>query len=222
MTARGDKTRNHLLDVAEQQFGERGVNGVSLREIRIASGARNTTAIQFHFGDRDGLIRALVARHLPRIAELQQQLYDAMVAEGRADDPRSMVEVLVRPSAEYLERGPSERAWVKVMGDLGAEPELEVRDMASDAPEPAVRVSHELYQRLADLVAPVIAAERMLVLAQCTVHICADRARLRDSADSRPHVPSDVFVENLIDMVSGALFAPVGPTTAAEGRIETG
>jgi AcrR family transcriptional regulator len=214
MTTRGDKTRNHLLDVAEQLFGERGVHAVSLREIRIAAGARNTAAIQFHFGDRDGLVRALEGRHMPRLAALQQDLYDTMVAQGREDDSRSLVEVLVRPSADYLMRGSSERAWVKIISDLGADPDLEVKDMASSAPEPALLVSQQLYQRLAQLASPTIAAERMLVLAQCTVHICADRARLVDSPVSRPYVPSDVFVENLIDMISGAFFAPVDPNVA--------
>src|SRR4051794_28452532 len=102
MTARGDETRNHLLDTAERLFGERGVKGVSLREIRLTAGARNTAAIQFHFGDREGLLQALYARHMPRLAEHQQALYDALIASGREDDPRSLVEVLVRPSADYL------------------------------------------------------------------------------------------------------------------------
>lgn len=221
MTARGDRTRNLLLDVAEQLFGERGVNGVSLREIRIAAGARNTAAIQFHFGDRDGLIRALEERHMPRIEILQQKLYDAMVAEGREDDSRSLVEVLVRPSADYLLLGPSERAWVKIISDLSADPDLLVKDMASSAPDAALQVSYRLYQRLSQLATPTIATERMLVLAQCTVHLCADRARLVDSVESRPHVPSDVFVENLIDMVCGALFAPVDASISARGAAPT-
>jgi AcrR family transcriptional regulator len=215
MTARGDQTRNQLLDVAEQMFGERGVNGVSLREIRLASGARNTAAIQFHFGDREGLVHALTARHMPRIAVLQQELYDAMDRDGRGDDPRSLVEVLVRPSADYLRQGSSERAWVKIMGDLGAEPELEPNEMALLAPEPALRVSRTLYDRLTAIVPTDIALERMVVLAQFAVHLCADRARLEDAPDeSRPHASSDLFVENLVDMVTGALFAPVSPREA--------
>ncbi len=219
MTARGDQTRNHLLDVAEQMFGERGVNGVSLREIRLASGARNTAAIQFHFGDREGLVHALTARHMPRIAELQQDLYDAMVREGRDEDARSLVEVLVRPIADYLRLGDSERAWVKIMGDLGAAPELEAGDMAHIAPEPALLVSRRLYDRLAEAVPPDVALERMVVLAQFAVHLCADRARLEDSpAESRAHAPTDLFVENLIDMVNGALFAPVAPRGALPTR----
>ena len=211
MTARGDETRNRLLDVAEQMFGDRGVNGVSLREIRLASGARNTAAIQFHFGDREGLVHALTARHMPRIAELQQELYDVMVREGRADS-RSLVEVLVRPSADYLRLGPSERAWVKIMGDLGAEPELEPNEMALLAPEPALRVSRRLYERLSSSVPEDVALERMIVLAQSAVHLCADRARLEDApGDRRTYAPNELFVENLVDMVTGALFAPVGP-----------
>ena len=49
----------------------------------------------------------------------------------------------------------------------------------------------------------------MVVLAQSTVHICGDRARLEDAGErSRKYVSNEVFVENLIDMVAGALFAP--------------
>ena len=188
MTARGDQTRNHLLDVAERLLGERGVHGVSLREIRIEAGARNTAAIQFHFGDREGLIRALFNRHMPRIADLQQVLYDKMIADGREDDPRSLVEVLVRPSADYLQQGSSEAAWVKIISDLGAEPDLEASEMALLAPEPALLVSYHLYELLGDLVPPKVAAERMVVLAQCTVHICGDRARLLESPERQSEV----------------------------------
>jgi AcrR family transcriptional regulator len=124
VTARGEQTREHLLDVAETLFGERGVAGVSLREIRLASGARNTAAVQFHFGSREGLLKALTERHMPGIAGIQRALYDEVIESGREADARSLVEVLVRPAAEYLTRGPSERAWVKIMADLGQAPEL--------------------------------------------------------------------------------------------------
>src|SRR3954469_20505048 len=134
MTARGDKTRQHLLDVAERLFAEKGCSAVSLREIRLAAGARNTAAMQFHFGDRDGLIDALAARHLPQIEALQQEIYDRIIAEGRRDDPRSLVEVLIRPGAEYLTFGDNQRAWVKIMGGLSSEPELRAVEMRSYAP----------------------------------------------------------------------------------------
>jgi AcrR family transcriptional regulator len=215
MTSRGEQTRQHLLDVAEQLFGDRGFHAVSLREIRIAAGARNTAAMQFHFGDRDGLVDALMARHMPRLGACQQELYDRMEADGRSEDRRSLVEVLVRPGAEYLTRGSGERAWVKVMAELSSEPDLRADEMRSAAPAPAVAVGAKLFEQLCAQMPRSIAGERMVLLAQSAVQLCADRARLVDETDAlaRPAIPVDVFAENLIDMIFGALFAPVSAAT---------
>ena len=55
-----------------------------------------------------------------------------------------------------------------------------------------------------------LATERLLSLALIAVHLCANRARIDDDPkQSRAHVPDDVFVENLVDMTTAALFAPV-------------
>jgi AcrR family transcriptional regulator len=222
MTQRGEQTKQRILDVAEQLFSERGCSAVSLREIRLASGARNTAAIQFHFVDREGLIKALTARHMPRIGEIQQGLHDAMRAEGRENDRRSLVEVLVRPSAEYLTFGPSERAWVKIMADLSGQPDLLGVEMRAVAPMPAIDASSRLFERLVAEMPVAIAAERMFALASNSVQICADRARIEEQPEiARQHVPIDVFVENLVDMIGGALFAPVSQVAAtALGRAE--
>jgi AcrR family transcriptional regulator len=215
MTARGEQTKKLLLDTAEQLFSERGFDAVSLREIRLAAGARNTAAMQFHFGDRDGLVDALIERHMPRIAAIQQDLYDRMVADGRDHDLRSQVEVLVRPSAEYLTLGPGERAWVKIMADLSSAPDLYARDMRALAPKPALDISILLFGELEKRMPRAIAAERMVLLAQNAVQICAARARIEERQDvARPHLAMSVFVENLVDMVQGALFAPVSDALA--------
>ena len=204
------KTREHLLDVAEQLFGARGVEAVSLSEIRIASGARNTAAIQFHFGNRDGLLDALVERHMTSIAAIQHALYAEVVAGGRTDDGRSLVEVLVRPVADYLTRGPSERAWVKIMAELGQVPDLRLDQMAHAAPPAAQAAGAVLYELLTLEMPAELATERLVALALIAVHLCANRARLDDDPEqSRAHVDDEAFVENLVDMTTAAIFAPV-------------
>jgi AcrR family transcriptional regulator len=209
VTARGEKTREHLLDVAEQLFGARGVEAVSLSEIRVASGARNTAAVQFHFGNREGLLDALIQRHMTGIAALQHALYAEVVAAGRTDDVRSLVDVLVRPIADYLTRGPSERAWVKIMAELGQLPDLRLAGMALAAPPSAQAAGGVLYGLLTHAMPADLATERLLSLALIAVHLCANRARLQDDPrQSRAYVPDDVFVENLVDMTTAALFAP--------------
>jgi len=62
------------------------------------------------------------------------------------------------------------------------------------------------------------ARERLIVLAQSSVYAAADYARLADNpAESRRHLKAKAFIENLIDMRTGALFAPV--SAAAEAAL---
>ena len=74
MSPRGERTREQILDAAELLYGDRGVDAVSLREIRLAADQRNTSAIQFHFGGADGLLVALAERHLPLLAARQVEV----------------------------------------------------------------------------------------------------------------------------------------------------
>jgi AcrR family transcriptional regulator len=209
MSARGDKTRDHLLDTAERLFAERGIAGVSLREVRIASGARNTAAIQFHFGDREGLYRALMERHMPRIARIQQQLFDDALEHSGPEDARALVEVLVRPTNDYLQRGPSERAWIQIMGSMASLPDLHLKQMAAAAPDAGVRAGALLYRLLVREFPETVARERLIVLAQTSVHLTADHARLlEEPITSRQHLSTDAFVVNLVDMLAVAIFAP--------------
>ena len=55
-------TREHLIDTAESLFLSQGVDEVSLRAIVRGAGQKNPSALQYHFGNREGLIEAIVAR----------------------------------------------------------------------------------------------------------------------------------------------------------------
>src|SRR3546814_20288324 len=52
-----------LISAAERLFAERGSEAVSLREINTAAGSTNASAIQYHFGGRRGLVKAVLAKH---------------------------------------------------------------------------------------------------------------------------------------------------------------
>jgi AcrR family transcriptional regulator len=55
--------RERLIRAAESLFAERGLDAVSLREILAAAEVGNSSAVQYHFGDRSGLVRAVLANH---------------------------------------------------------------------------------------------------------------------------------------------------------------
>ena len=63
MPRNADETRAQLIRAAERLFAERGVEAVSLREINRGADQRNATALQYHFEDRDGLVRAILGKH---------------------------------------------------------------------------------------------------------------------------------------------------------------
>jgi AcrR family transcriptional regulator len=222
VTSRGERTREKLLDAAELLYGERGVDAVSFREIRLAAGQRNTSALQFHFGDRGGLLLALAQRHLPRLEAIREDIFQQLVTDGRLGDDAALVEVLVRPNAEYIGRGQSARAWIKISADLSPRPETELSSALDHASARALEVGKQLYERLAESMEPELAVDRIISVSLSCQHLCADRARVEDSPGHGLHprrVPFEAWRDNLIDMAVGAMFAEVGATSRVRGRV---
>ena len=112
-------TTDRLISAAERLFAEHGIDGVSLREINRAAGAKNASALQYHFRDRDGLLRALIAKHRRDVEARRHAMLDAYEAEGR-DDVRALAGALVRPMAAKLSdpdggHRPKERATPRLL-----------------------------------------------------------------------------------------------------------
>ena len=106
-----------LIRAAEDLFAERGSDAVSLREIITASGVSNASAIQYHFGDRRGLIRAILDKHEPAVDQHRQQLLDAYVDAGQ-DDMRELASALVVPLAKQLENSDGGLGYLQLLSDL--------------------------------------------------------------------------------------------------------
>src|SRR5438874_3918312 len=80
MSRSAEPTRARLIAAAEQLFAAHGIDGVSLREINRASGARNAIAVQYHFEDRAGVVRAILQKHQPDVDARRHAMLDEHVA----------------------------------------------------------------------------------------------------------------------------------------------
>ena len=58
--SRSAQTRLNFIQTALKLYAERGIDAVSLNEITVAAGQKNRNALQYHFGDRNGLLQAMV------------------------------------------------------------------------------------------------------------------------------------------------------------------
>lgn len=68
---RRPSTKQLLIDVGEQLFGQKGFDGISLREIATAAGQANSNVVQYHFEDKAGLIAAILEDRLERIEQVR-------------------------------------------------------------------------------------------------------------------------------------------------------
>ncbi|WP_042444573.1 TetR family transcriptional regulator [Streptacidiphilus jiangxiensis] len=85
--ASGTSTRDRLLRAAEEQFATRGVHGAQLRDIVAQAGQANPSAVQYHFGSREGLLAQL-------LAERQRRVEDALTALGVDVDTATLPQLL--------------------------------------------------------------------------------------------------------------------------------
>jgi len=90
-------TKAQVIEAAERLFGRYGLEGVSLRQIAAEAGSSNPSVVQYHFGDKRGLIQAI---YVYRLAALEVRR-GALLAQARQDremaDPRTLLEVLLGP-----------------------------------------------------------------------------------------------------------------------------
>ncbi|WP_284742451.1 TetR/AcrR family transcriptional regulator [Amycolatopsis sp. RTGN1] len=98
-SARRDATRELILTTAERLFAEYGIEVVSNRQISEAAGQGNNAAVNYHFGTKADLVRAIMAGHNEDIERLRAR----HVAElGDAPGVRDWVICLVRPVTRHL------------------------------------------------------------------------------------------------------------------------
>ncbi len=106
-----------MIDAAERIAAERGLAALTVQAVQEAAGQRNKSAVQYHFGGRQGLVDALVAT---RMATASERRTGMLLDLGEGATVRALVEVLVVPLVEsVLSRQPSywARFLVQAIGD---------------------------------------------------------------------------------------------------------
>jgi AcrR family transcriptional regulator len=91
-----DRAKCELLDAAERLIATRGYE-VPLREIAIEAGHRNNSAVQYHFGNREGLIAAIVARRLGPMELERARMLEELATQNKSPSVRDLISVLVLP-----------------------------------------------------------------------------------------------------------------------------
>lgn len=191
-----------MIDVAERLFAERGIGGVSLREVGAAAGQRNNSAAQYHFGSKDGLLAALFERRMATINERRLALL-ASVPDG---DVHGIVDAWFRPYAEAVLVDPP-TGYAGFVAQVVSHPAFEAfrqsgRQVTAGLDEAMSRLGEALTALPAE-----VATARLRLAAVAAVHGFADLERR--IALGEPPPPIDRVMGNLADALTGLLTAPV-------------
>jgi AcrR family transcriptional regulator len=193
------RTRARLIRAGERRFARDGVKGARLADVVRDAHQANDSAVSYHFGSRQGLLRAIAERHVAAMEERR-------AVPDPSADLREIVAAIVEPTAALLTTAEG-RDFLRIMEQLS-----DWSGLGSGRPNELLRgtVLGRQLQLLEDVLLRdrdrVVARERVALLVTFLTGALAERARSRE-AGRRQRMNHEKFVGHLVDVLSGALAA---------------
>lgn len=193
-----------LMLAAERVVALRGYAGVTLREINEAAGARNASAVHFHFGSLDLLLQTVFKRRLSVVNTRRLEMLESV----RCGDLRGFVEAMVRPLVVELMPRPEGNFYLRFLERLVLEGDLKTRlDLPADLMEGWRRAEQGIRQALPTIPPAVMDIRLELLRIHLTAGLAAAELRLEklpSTADSLA-----LFVATIIDASLAMVQTPV-------------
>jgi AcrR family transcriptional regulator len=201
----GTPTRERLLREAERLFAREGLYRVTIREITEAAGQRNVSALNYHFGSREGILEVILTRHGDPIDEDRGK---RLARVGPEASTRELVAALVVPYASSLETSDG-RDYLRIVAQM-SEAFGTWRDPRPGT-GPWLREILELLEARPLALPRPVRSERVVAMIMLMTAAMADRARLVELG-RRLLLDEETFLVNLTDMLVGVLETPLGPS----------
>lgn len=197
MTRDATQTRALLIRAGEKRFARDGVAGAKLSDIVRDAGQRNDSAVGYHFGSREGLLVAIVGKHMA-VMESHREVpaADADLAE--------VVRSIVVPTADLLATDEG-RDFLRIMEQLAG-----WSGVGAGKPNEVLvgTVIGLQLEALDGLLQPrlgkQVARERAALMVTFLTAALAERARSRE-AGIRQSASHARFVTHLCQVLAGGL-----------------
>ncbi len=201
-------TRTKLILAAERLFGERGIDAVPLREVVIAAGQRNASALLYHIGGREELVLAILEFRRAAVDARRVELLDEYASAGVTMDETAIAAGVVLPLVELML---SDRRGGNYLRFLSQAYVTEWPDSAyrsTGETDQGMRRCYRLYRARHPDIAPRLLRERFSVCCRGAIYALADWQR--DAAVPRSSIPRTGlpgFAGDLIPMAASGLAA---------------
>lgn len=95
------ETKEQILDVAERAIAENGYAGTTLRSV-VSKANVNLAAIHYHFGSKEELFRAVIARMAQPIVSGHLTALEAILAETDTPSVEAILRAYLQSSFDYV------------------------------------------------------------------------------------------------------------------------
>ncbi|MDF1735377.1 MAG: TetR family transcriptional regulator [Minwuia sp.] len=197
--------KDKILVAAGELFSQQDITLVSQRQILQAAGQRNTSAIQYHFGSREGLLRAVFERGVGRIDDRRNQILDELEATGRQPQIEDYINALVRPLCEQRDDGESGIQTLRFLNQVLRDPNLRLMQIMKGI-DSGMRRAHQGVVHCLPDIPPLLLRYRLYAGSRASSGVLCDWDRNR-----KLDALSDVFTDDLVAMVLAMVTAPVSP-----------
>ncbi|GAA1967797.1 hypothetical protein GCM10009717_38430 [Agromyces allii] len=204
---RGEATRQLILSAAERLFAEHGISAVPLRDIGAEAGQRNHAAVQYHFGDREALVTAIMESRGSESELERADLVAGLMLGGVAPTVADVVSAFVRPLAIHIRPDNHYLAFLSLfITEEGGYEGLTNQGVHTGA---SVITLRALLARLVPDVPAAVLDERWWVTLTSAVHTLA-RYQAAQLKRAQP-VKIDVLIDDLVVYLAAGLVAPTVP-----------
>ena len=209
LTPQSAATRARLIRTAEQLFSEQGIERVTLQHINLAAGQKNKNATNYHFGDKRGLLMAILDKHTPGVVRRREQLLEQAMASGEPS-LHGVVRALLYPMAEKLFDGDGGREFVRIAAELSSSYAAVLNGVRQDLLNLGSldRLNAARSQLLKHLPEP-IAQQRVRLGVSLILNGLADQSRVLDAGEKGPAADTELLIRNLEDCLVALYQAPV-------------
>lgn len=199
------EARERIILAAERLMAERG-QGVPLRDIAAAAGQRNNSAIQYHFGSRDGLIEAVVELRLGTLEVRRLELLAEQAGSNAPVGVHELLEALVIPMFELSQRHGINH-YARFLEQIHTHPAVTDAGNLESAGRTSVRVIMQRLDAELPQLSPRLRVRRLRALTTALFALLADHERAVETG--RVDAGDVSAWSEIIDMLAGALTAPV-------------
>jgi AcrR family transcriptional regulator len=197
-----------LILAAERLFAEQGIEAVALRHVNQAANQRNMSAAHYHFGSREGLVRAVLMHRWP---DLDRRRGDMLRNRPGTRDLRFFLEAFILPLVDELTPREEGNHYLRFMqqyarfrGDY---------TFARQFSPAGVEIYDEL-ERLIGYIPVEVRGLRIGYLINM-IHAVLASAEDRLGKCELDRGEIELIASNLIDMFASALTAPLSADTLA-------